>query len=518
MKRRNLKTRILGYVKASFAVGLTTATIAIIHTDKSIANVAMLYLLTVQIIALFCGSRPAVFASVLAFLAFDWFYLSPRYQFSVQDPSDLVALFVFLATAITVGHLTALFHYRAEEAKRREAAATALAESSCTVASELDTKIALKSVIQHLSKLSSLRMAAILLRETDDTEFELLATCLPPGLNGHASRISKAAIAYVSQNREAIGWDGDYQWDSAFGLPAIYIPVITHETCMAVFFVELCDTTSAPNESDRQIIDSITNLIAVVLQRASLVKKQARAEALEETNKLKTALLQMVSHDFKSPLASIKASVGSLQDDEDNSLDAQTRSDLLRAIESETDRLNKMIGNILDLSRLESGNWIPLSEPTGVADLIGTTLDSFTASQNKRIKVTFDRVPEEIVVDPVQIVQVLRNLVENALKYSGPDSIVEIDVLSEHDDFIVRVKDRGLGLPKGEENRIFDPFYRAPAYCETAIPGTGMGLAIARGLLEAHAAKLTAKSREGGGAIFEAVFPGMSARKAGTKV
>jgi len=507
MPKRKVTEQVKGYSVAAVSVVITTAIIFYTHiADSSLIIVPLLYLLAVQAVAFGFGSRAAVLASFLAFLASDWFFVEPRYQFTIRDPFEFVALCVFLVTAITIGQLTALFHNRAAEAQRREIAATALAESSWTVASELDARSALTSVLKHLEKIENVKQAAILLRDSSDA-FPVVAASGVAGGAADESRISQAAISHVLAQGTPIGLDGRPHWDKALGLPALYLPVILDGRCVAILFVELLEASSL-NEADRQVVESIGNHVAVVLQRDKLVKEQANAQALVETDKLKTALLQMVSHDFRSPLSSIKVSVGSLIDDEaGDPLDRETRMELLETIESEADRLNKMVGNILDLSRLETGNWSPRRELSVVADIIGATLDAFTEEQNKRIQVHLDRSANEISIDPVQIVQVLKNLLENALKYSSPEKTIELETAVSNSSFIIRVLDRGSGLPQGEENRIFDPFYRAPKYRETSTPGVGMGLAIARGLVEAHGATLSARNREGGGAVFEVVFP-----------
>lgn len=515
--KRPLKQQIFGYIAASAAVAVTTAVIYYAHAaESSLVIVPLLYLVAVQAVALSFGSRAAIAASFIAFLAFDWFFVEPKYQFTIRDPFEFVALCVFLVTSITIGQLTALFHNRAEEAQRREIAATALAESSWSIASELDTKTALTSILSQLSRISAVKQSAIILQENINSQYSIKVACSAAGQSADESRISPAALTHVLVRGTAIGMDGSHLWDKALGLPALYLPVVHEGRCVAILFVELLESARL-NEADRQVIESIGHHIAVVLQRERLVEEQASAKALVETDKLKTALLQMVSHDFRSPLASIKVSISSLLDDEHGQpLDKETKLELLDTIEIEADRLNKMVGNILDLSRLESGHWSPRREVSQVADLIGATLDAFNAEQNNRIKVRLDKSTSEISVDPVQIVQVLKNLIENALKYSPAD--VELETAVQDDKFIIRVLDKGPGLPLGDETKIFDPFYRAPAYRETPTPGVGMGLAIVRGLVEAHGATLSARNRDEGGAVFEVTFPNMAARVSSAQI
>lgn len=496
--------RVTGYLVAIMVMATMTAVIHVTHADSSLVIVPLLYLLAVQIIAFSYGSR-AAWASFIAFLASTWYFVEPKNQFTIRDPHEFVVVCVFLVTAITIGQLTALFHNRAEEARRREIAATALAESSWIVASELDTKTALASVLRHLTKLAAFKQAAILLRRQGTSDFDVLADCQAAGLLPDEARIAQEAISQVLAGEKPVELAGPNN-------RTLYLPVTQGGECQAILFVETSDAAEL-NEGDRQVVKSISNHIAVVLHRDLLVKEQASAQALVETDRLKTALLQMVSHDFRSPLGSIKVSVSSLIDDYDGSpLDREARLELLNTIESETDRLNKLVGNLLDLSRLESGTWRPLREQSSIADLIGTTLDAFSPAQNKRIKVKLDSRCSEIPVDPVQIVQVLKNVVENALKYSSDDSIVEVEtgIMDGENSFVVRVLDRGQGLPAGEEDRVFMPFYRGRQYRETSTPGVGMGLAVARGLVEAHGATLTAANREGGGAVFEVVFPNVA--------
>jgi two-component system sensor histidine kinase KdpD len=253
-------------------------------------------------------------------------------------------------------------------------------------------------------------------------------------------------------------------------------------------------------------VESLANHAAVALERQRLAQAEAQAQALLEADKLKTALLSMVSHDFRSPLASIKASVtGLLQDG--LFWDTAVQHELLSGINQETDRLNSMVGNILALSRLEADAWRPQCESVPLAEVVGVALDAFNAEENKRIAVTLDRALNEVWLDMVQIIQVLHNLLDNALKYSPPDSPVELSAAQEGESLLIEVSDRGVGLPVGEEERVFEQFYRAPRWRASASPGAGIGLAICRGLVEAHGGRLTASNRDGGGAVFRMTLP-----------
>lgn len=247
----------------------------------------------------------------------------------------------------------------------------------------------------------------------------------------------------------------------------------------------------------------ISQLMALIRQRAAI---EAHAQALAEGDRFKTALLSMISHDFRSPLAAIKASVtGLLQ--EGAPWDASTQRELLVGVNQETDRLNRMVGNVLTLSRLEAGAWQPQREMISVGELIGATLDTFGNEENARIQVQLPPNLPDISLDSVQIVQVLHNLLENALKYSPSSSAIELCAAQGNDILKIEIMDRGPGLLSGEEEHIFERFYRSPRWQESAQPGAGIGLAICRGLVLAHGGRLTAKNRDSGGAIFTVELP-----------
>jgi two-component system sensor histidine kinase KdpD len=256
----------------------------------------------------------------------------------------------------------------------------------------------------------------------------------------------------------------------------------------------------------QRVVEPFVNLAAVTLERHRLAQAEAQAKVLSEGDRLKTALLSMVSHDFRSPLTAIKAGVSSLLQG-GSPWDAETQRELLQSIDCETDRLNHMVGNILSLSRLEAGAWRPNFEVVSIPELIGATLDKFSPEDNARIRVSVPHEVQEATLDSVQIMQVLQNLLENALKYSPAESDIELFAAQSEGRLIFQVRDRGAGIPAGEEEHIFQRFYRAKQWRESAQPGTGIGLAICRGLVEAHGGQIAAANRVGGGAVFSVTLP-----------
>ena len=492
------------FLTAVVAVLLMTALIHYTHADASIVNIPPLYLLAVQAVAVLAGSRAAVIASVGSFLAFDWFFVDPRFQFTVRDPFEFVALCVFLVSAILVGQLTILFQTRASEARAREMAATALAKASWTVASDLNRDSALHKLLEQIFSIQAVEHAEILLPASPD-ECECVCTHARAKTECTKPESFRKAVSFVRETRQSIGWDDSPHWQKALetgdAWHSVYMPVLAEGKLLCILFFQLHDIADLSND-DRQVITSLMNHLAVVLQRDQLLEAQAKAQGLAEANRLKTSLLQMVSHDFRSPLASIKASVSSLLAEEGSPVDKPTQAGLLQAIEQETDRLNRMVGNLLDLSRLEANAWQPKRELCSLSELIGAALDSFGEQDNRRIEVELETGMEEVVVDFSQMVQVLKNLIENALKYSPSSKMIELKATTDSGGILLELSDSGPGLQPGEIERVFEPFYRGKQHQESSLPGVGMGLAVCKGLIEAHGGNLTAYNRETGGAIF----------------
>ncbi|MBI3910617.1 MAG: DUF4118 domain-containing protein [Armatimonadetes bacterium] len=501
---------LAGYAAAVASVAGMTGAIHFIPGAIRIANVSMLYLLVVIGAALLFGSGPAILASILSFLAFDWFFVQPHRTLTVGDPAEWLALIMFLITATVTGHLTALLRARADEARRRERETAALAQASWAVASQVDRDRALAEVLRRIGEVVPLEAGAIITPDAGGSPCVVVSCERGGTLPEVAGGPVLTAFQFVLDQGQPVAWDGD-RLPGAKALPRdgrseeAYLPLTAEHRVLGVLYLVFAKG-SGVSYQEKRVVESLANHAAVVLERDRLARAETAAKALAEADRLKTALLSMVSHDFRSPLAGVKASVSSLLQD-GQPLDAATQRELLEGIDQEADRLNRIVGNILALSRLEADAWRPQREPTPLEELVGTALGSFSRDENRRIQVCLRPAIPEVWLDPTQIVQVLRNLLENALKYSPSGSPVELRVHQEGGEVVLEVLDRGAGLPRGEEHRIFEPFYRAPALRESALPGVGIGLAVCRGLVEAHHGALTARNREGGGAAFEIRLP-----------
>jgi two-component system, OmpR family, sensor histidine kinase KdpD len=477
---KSVHSRIVGCGAATVGVLSLTGIINLFNLGSSPSNAPILYFLVVTLAALRWGRSAAIWASICSFLCINWFFLTPRNTFIVSSQSDWISLCMFLFTATVTGQLTALLKARAFEARQLQREVSALSEATWAVASQLDTKSALVEVINQVAKVVDLERAAIVATQ-----------------DGQSSVVALYPDDYSSPQEHNL----EYWYDGG----GTKIPIEMNQKSLGFVCLKLGDSKSV-TPAQKQLIDALVNHSAIILQRDGLMKSESHSIALAEGDKLKTALLSMVSHDFRSPLTSIKACVTTLLG-EGRPLEPQVQRELYEAIDQESDRLNLIVGNVLDLSRLEADNWRPRLEVTPLTELLGMVLDSFDVESNKRIIVTIHPEVNEVLVDCIQMAQVLKNLLENALKYSPAGTAVEIRTAIENGNAKIDIIDNGRGLSDEEKTKIFDPFFRGSGLKESSIPGLGIGLAVCKGLVEAHRGSLTAETREGGGAIFSIMLP-----------
>jgi len=491
-----LRATIRDYAASLAGVAAMTCVIAAVPGADHTANVSLLYLMVVMGNAYWFGRNAAVFTSFLAVLSFDWFFVAPRYTFTVNDPDEWLALSVFLVTATVISQLTTTLNRHASEALRREQETTALAQASWAVASQVDHSQVLAEVLRRLTDVVGSEAVAII-APGENSAPEIVASDYHSGasLPDFASGEERAKVTQRLATEQSPSWDSQ----------TIYLPLAIEQRIVGVLYLRLREG-QVVTPGQRRVVEALCNHAAVSLERHRLTQAEAQTQALAEADRLKTALLSMMSHDFRSPLAAIKTSVtGLLQ--VGAPWDAAAQRELLQGIDHETDRLNRMVGNILALSRLEAGAWRPQCETVSLAELVGAALESFSGEDNRRIVIDLDTAPAEIWLDMVQIVQVLHNLLENALKYSPAGSAVELSARQENERLVIEVSDLGHGLAPGEEEFIFQRFYRAPRWRESSLPGAGIGLAICSGLVEAHGGTLTAANRPKGGAVFRLMLP-----------
>ncbi len=252
-------------------------------------------------------------------------------------------------------------------------------------------------------------------------------------------------------------------------------------------------------------MEAFASQAAVAVERARLVEQTRETQLLQATEKLQTALLNSISHDLRTPLVSITGALSSLQEDGEH-LDSTTRQSLIVTARGEADRLNWLVGNFLEMTRIEAGAMKVIEEPCDAQDLIGSVLDRLSDRiADRQVIVDMQETLPLVPLDYVLIVQVLVNVLDNAIKYSAPDTPIEVRVRTAGDRLEIAVADRGIGIPPEDLVRIFDKFYRVQH--PGSVGGTGLGLSIGKGIVEAHHGSIWAENRSGGGTVMTIALP-----------
>ncbi len=506
-----------GYASALALTALVTLFIGQVIGRVNIGNIAMVYLLVVLAAAAVFGMGPAILASVAAFLAFDWFFIAPFHTFTVAEPAEWLQLVLFLVTAVITGSLAGELRRRAQVAEQREREAAVLYDVVRLLA-EMDIGQALQSVAERLRQ--ELKVAAVGIDLADVGEGPTRAVAgeadaLPPPrtspreateflTRGTAPAAGRSAspgrwVRVIPPHRRPAGGPSED--------PHLHVVPI-ESGGLRVGALSLAHSADAPEfgSADDRLLSAVAGQVGLAVERRRLRSEATEAEILRRTDELRTALLNAVSHDLRTPLASIVASAGALMQKGVEWSEGE-RMEFAQTIEYEARRLNRLVGNLLDQSRIEAGSlriergWYDL----GV--LVDEVLGRLRPLTGDR-KVTVD-IPEDLPpvrLGYVEIDQVLSNLVENAAKYSPVGAEIRISARLDGAEVRIEVVDQGPGVQPALLPRLFEPFYRV----EQNGPGprgTGLGLAVARGLVEAHGGRIWAENRPGGGATFAFTLP-----------
>jgi two-component system, OmpR family, sensor histidine kinase KdpD len=462
----------LGYAVAVAGTALITAPLLAVRSDVSKTTVVLAYLLVVTAAAAAGGLGPGISAAGLGFLAFDLLFLQPYHHVIVDDPQDYLSLGVYLLVAVVVSLLVASSERRRAQAERRERESRMLFDLSTSLVTHGSLEDTLQGAVHTVRSLFDLAGCAIVL----------------PSSNG----LRLAAV------------DGQLPGDADERFP-----LRSGDRMVGALVVVAGDPGSTEfGEAERRVLATFANQAALAVERGQQEEQRNRALALQETDRLRTALLNSVSHDLRTPLASIKASASSLLEREVRWSDEE-RDEFLGTINTETDRLTRLVHNLLDMSRIEAGALDPRLMESSVAELVGPVVRRSRAASRQRVEVD---VPDElapVLADPVRLDQVLTNLLDNARAYAEA-SPVQVVARQAGGTIELRVVDHGPGIPVSEQERVFDQFYRVEGGRRPG--GTGMGLAICRGIVQAHGGSLRVEATPGGGATFVLTLPALLRR------
>jgi two-component system, OmpR family, sensor histidine kinase KdpD len=463
------------YAAAALIVALITLCIVVAGPAIEIANIALLYLLGVLVMATTAGPGPGILTSLLSFLAFNFFFVAPRYTFHVDSAQDGVRLASFLAVATIVSSLAARARGAAERERRRATEIAALYDLSQTISAQVDLDRILPAIAETTCRLLRVDACAVLLYD-------------------RAGRL----VTHTSIGQPAPG------------LHSINIPVRDGPVVLGILRVVERIPGGGLSQDDRRLLDVLAAQIRLAVERARLVEQVAHAQALVESERIKSALLAAVSHDLRTPLTVMKGATSTLLLDE-VAWDAATRRTLISAIDVEIDHLDRIVGNLLNMSRIESGALPAERDWQDLAELLGAVLRRMAGQFDSR-SLDVDLAPDLplVAINATLIDQVLTNLLENALKHTPPGTPIGITARregpAERPGVVLVVRDHGPGVPPGDLERIFDKFYRGGAAMDQA-SGAGLGLAICKGIVEAHGGRIWAANCLEGGAMFAFSLP-----------
>jgi len=457
------------------------------------ANLIMVYLLGVILVATRYGRGPSLLASVVSVAAFDFFFVQPHLTFAVSDTQYLVTFAVMLVVALVISTLTVRVRQQADVAQQRERRTSALYTLSRTFASTRGVRNLVQAAVPFISDVADSQVTVFL----PDADNKLASCC-----TGEQAFVPDQAEFGVAQWVYDHGRLAGLGTDTLPGAGALYLPLNGTRGTVGVLGVRPPARRVFPPEHVH-LLETFANQTALAIERAYLADEAEQGRIEIETERLRSSLLSSVSHDLRTPLATITGATSSLLH-ADGQLDDATRRDLIVSIGDEADRLNRLVRNLLDMTRLEAGavdvqrEWQPLEEVVGAAL---TRLDNQLADRviTTQLPPSLPLVP----IDGVLIEQVLVNVLENALKYTPPTSSITVGAFADGSGVTVEVADRGPGVPSGDEARVFDKFYRA----QDGGRGVGLGLAICRAIVEAHGGRIWVENRPDGGAVFRFTLP-----------
>jgi len=471
-----------------------------IHSRVEPTNLVMLYLTAVVVAALYLGRGPAVLASVLGVLALDFFFVPPHHTLAVQDTQYLLTFLGLLGVGVVVSTLAARAHDQTAAGRRREAQTTALYSLSRDLAAAVGLDAVLQVVISHIRETFH-SAAAVLLPEGERLGVRVASFGLTVDDDEHAVAI------WAFQHGRPAGEGTDTLPAAALG----YLPLKTARGVVGVLGVRPAapDQWVAPER--RQLLEAFASQAALAVERAQLAEQASQIELLSATERLQAALLNSISHDLRTPLASITGVLSSLRkprptDAQSARLDDAARDELVESAWEEADRLNRLVANLLDMTRLEAGALKVTKEPCELQDVVGTVLLQLADRLGDRAVTT--EIPPDLPLVPVDFVliaQALANVLDNAIKYSPADLPIEITARVVSDQLEVTVADQGMGINPDDLGRVFDKFYRVQR--PESPTGTGLGLSISKGIVEAHGGAIQAQNRPGGGTIIKLTLP-----------
>ena len=487
------------YALALVATGLGLALALLLQPHAGVENADLFLLTAIVGVAVRFGLGPSLVAVVAASLSYNFFFLPPVYTLTIADPTNVAAFVLFSVVAVVVSNLAARARLTAVVSQARAKSSERLFGFSRKLAACASLDDVLWATSAQVAAMLKVRVVLLL---PEDKAVTVRAGYPPEDMLEEADL---AAAQWAFDNERPAGRGAD----TLPGAKRLFLPMRTGRGTIGVIGLDADGTGPILTPEGRRLLDALADMGALAIERVRLVEDLDRAERAAETDRLARALLTSISHDLRTPLASVLGSASTLRD-LDAALPAESKAELLATIIEEAERLNRFIVNLLDMTRLEAGAVTPNLAAQDVAETVDTALrrtQSILAGHAVAVEVEVDPDLPTLNVDPVLFEQVLVNLLDNAAKYAPEGSTVTVRARHEGRTVRIEVLDEGFGLPDGDVERVFDKFYRVRK-SDHVRAGTGLGLAIARGFVEAMGGTVTAGNRRDRlGAAFTITLP-----------
>jgi two-component system, OmpR family, sensor histidine kinase KdpD len=485
------------YGVALLAVGLALAVGQVIHPWLGIESVDLVFLTAIVSVAVRFGLWPSLFASVVASLGYNFFFMEPVYTFTIADPNNVAAFVFFILMAVLVSNVAARVRVQANSAMARARATESLYSFSRKLAGVGTLDDVLWATAYQAALMLKVRVVLLL------PEYGTLAvkTGYPP--EDMLDEADLAAAKWAWQNDRAAGRGSD----TLPGAKRLFLPMRTGRGAIGVVGIDNDKPGPLLTPDQRRLLDALMDQSALAIERVRLVEDMDKVKRTVETDRLRAALLTSISHDLKTPLAAVIGAAGALRELAAKLTDAE-KADLLATIVDESERLNRFIANLLDMTRLESGAVVPNASAQDVREIVGSALRrAKKILGGHRIDLDLAGDLPMVELDAVLFEQVLFNLLDNAAKYSLSGTTIRIRSWRDEGSVYLQVIDEGSGIPATDLERIFDKFYRAQKG-DHVRAGTGLGLAISRGFVEAMQGTIVAENRpDRPGAMFTIRLP-----------
>ncbi len=471
-----------------------------LHNILDPTNLVMLYLAAVVITATFWGRGPAVLSSFLSVLFFDFFFIEPILTFTVYDSQYILTFIGLLLVGLIISNSAALLRDQLDALKERNKQTQAINNISRELTSAIGLGQVLDTVIQNIFEAFN-REVVVFLPEGN----KLFKRASSPGYKSNENDIAIAEWAFINAKPAGDGTDT---------LPAVMIrciPLMTTHGIVGILGITSSSSQRLLTFDQRILLEGFANLSALAIERVSLVEKAGQSEMMKRTEKLQTALLNSISHELRTPLSTITGVLTSLAESEkskkkNNKLDDKTKLELVESAIHQAKELNHIVENLLDMTRIEAGTVYINYQLGEIQDLIGSVLNQMEDRiKDHPVQV---KIPSDFPLVPMDLVlisSVMNNILDNASKFSPPGKPIEIVAEVKGKQVIVRVKDRGIGIPRKDLERVFDKFYRVQK--QASVPGTGLGLSICKGIIEAHGGRIWAEKNQGQGTTMIFTLP-----------